>query len=203
MARPRTVSDAEILAAAREVFLSQGASASTSIIARRIGVSQAALFKRFGTKQDLMMAALRPPAEPPWVPAVHAGPDVSRPIEPQLRELSLEMLRFLVGMVPAMMVLSTCGIQPKVLLEEHEIPPPIIAQRAVAAWLARGMDAGLVRRAEPAHLALTWMGALHVRAFFSSLTGLPLTEADIASHVDAVVDSLWLGLAPAPIEASP
>ena len=64
MGRPRTVSDDVILEAARAVFLEQGPGASTQSIADRLSVSQAALFKRFGTKRDLMIAALMPPVPP-------------------------------------------------------------------------------------------------------------------------------------------
>ncbi len=57
MGRPRTVSDEVILEAARSVFLEHGPSASTQAIADRLSLSQAALFKRFGTKHVLRDAS--------------------------------------------------------------------------------------------------------------------------------------------------
>ena len=58
MARPRTISDAQLLSAAREVFVEQGFAATTASIAVRAGVSEGTLFKRFSTKEDLFAAAL-------------------------------------------------------------------------------------------------------------------------------------------------
>jgi len=58
MGRPRLVADVAILAAAREVFLSRGAAATTQDVAAKAGLSQAAIFKRFSTKQELFLAAM-------------------------------------------------------------------------------------------------------------------------------------------------
>ena len=45
------------------------------------------IFNRFGSKEALMIAALAPPEEVPWVAALEAGPD-DRPI----REVALDIL---------------------------------------------------------------------------------------------------------------
>ncbi|MCO4771477.1 MAG: TetR/AcrR family transcriptional regulator [Deltaproteobacteria bacterium] len=198
MARPRTVSDEDMLAAARAVFLEQGGSASTATIAGRLGVSQAALFKRFGTKKDLMVAALAPPATPPFLPLLLAGPDASRPVDEQLRAIAMACLTFFRQMVPAVMVLNTCGFDPKQLMVEHDVPPPLVAHQAMGEWMAQAMDLELMRRGDPAAVALAFLGTLHIRAFFSALTRQPLSDADVQSHVDSAIDALWLGLAPAP-----
>ena len=55
MGRPRLIEDDAILAAAREVFLARGAAATTQDVAERVGLSQAAIFKRFATKQELFL----------------------------------------------------------------------------------------------------------------------------------------------------
>lgn len=51
MARPRSITDEEIHAVAREVFVEHGPVAPVSLIAERLGVSHAALFGRVGTKE--------------------------------------------------------------------------------------------------------------------------------------------------------
>src|SRR5690242_5327599 len=61
MGRPQTISNDEMLAAARAVFLKHGVSGSTREIAERAGISEAALFKRFSTKAQLFLAAMAPP----------------------------------------------------------------------------------------------------------------------------------------------
>ncbi|MEZ6127616.1 MAG: TetR/AcrR family transcriptional regulator [Planctomycetaceae bacterium] len=60
MARPRTISDDQILQTARDCFLEHGPSVATDVIAERLGVSSQALFKRFHSKHELMLAAIAP-----------------------------------------------------------------------------------------------------------------------------------------------
>lgn len=62
MPRTKTISDDDLLAAARAVFVELGWSVPTKEIARRLGVSEALLFQRFPTKEDLFFAAMTPPA---------------------------------------------------------------------------------------------------------------------------------------------
>ncbi len=58
MARPVTISDDSLLAAAREVFLEHGIRATSAEVAKRAGVSEGTLFKRFHTKEQLFHAAM-------------------------------------------------------------------------------------------------------------------------------------------------
>src|SRR6266481_501234 len=59
--RTKTISDTELLAAARRVFVEEGFAASTKAIARLAGVSEGVIFQRFTTKEDLFFAAMIPP----------------------------------------------------------------------------------------------------------------------------------------------
>src|SRR4051812_8506235 len=86
MARPRTVTDEAILAAARRCFLDRGASISAAEIARELGVTHTTVFNRFRTKEALLIAALGPPEVLPWAAALDAGPD-GRPVREQLEEI--------------------------------------------------------------------------------------------------------------------
>src|SRR5579862_9343986 len=61
MGRPQLVSREEIIAAAREVFVREGVSASIRDVAAVAGISEAAIFKRFSTKAALIVAAMAPP----------------------------------------------------------------------------------------------------------------------------------------------
>ena len=74
MGRPEAVSNAEILEVARRLFLEQGATLSASEIAQALGVSHTTIFNRFGSKEQLMLAALAPLKETPWVAALESGP---------------------------------------------------------------------------------------------------------------------------------
>src|SRR5438552_2354196 len=61
MGRPPLVSNEHLLAAARDVFVREGATGSTKEIAARAGLSEAALYQRYPTKAALFLAAMAPP----------------------------------------------------------------------------------------------------------------------------------------------
>lgn len=62
MGRSKRVSDEDVIAKARLAFLAEGHAASTRSIADRVGLSQATLVQRFGTKDALFLAAIQPDA---------------------------------------------------------------------------------------------------------------------------------------------
>lgn len=61
MGRKKLLSDADLLKVAQAAFVEQGFSASTRKIAKAAGVSEAVLFQRYKTKEDLFFAAMVPP----------------------------------------------------------------------------------------------------------------------------------------------
>lgn len=79
MARPKTIDDAVILKAARELFLQKGATLTTAEVAKRAGVAQGTIFKRYKTKQALFRAAMHSEAMP-WMSSVekHAEKDLKK-----------------------------------------------------------------------------------------------------------------------------
>jgi AcrR family transcriptional regulator len=58
MARTATITDEQILDAARSIFLEQGFNATATDIAAKAGISSGSIFKRFETKEDLFFAAM-------------------------------------------------------------------------------------------------------------------------------------------------
>src|SRR5437899_303972 len=68
MARPVSIKDETIIAAAREIFLERGIQATTAEVAERAGVSEGSVFKRFQSKIDLFRAAMEDRIhDPDWV----------------------------------------------------------------------------------------------------------------------------------------
>lgn len=75
MARPRTISNEDILRIARGIFGERGHTATTREIAEKAGISEAILYQRFSSKDELFFASMRPtgpdieallgPSEPP------------------------------------------------------------------------------------------------------------------------------------------
>lgn len=192
MARPRQVSDEDILTVARAVFLEHGPQAPTQVIADQLGVSQAALFKRFQTKAELMIAALTP-APPPWIETLQQGPD-QRPIVVQLHELALAMSTYFVQTFPCFAVLKASGVSLEDHLKSQQDPMPLRTHRALTAWLRAAIDRGAIRAVDPSAIATLFMGALHSHAFLSHFLGAELGSSE--DHVREMVHVVWSGIRP-------
>jgi AcrR family transcriptional regulator len=72
MGRHKTISDDEVLRIARDIFLAQGHTATTRDIATAAGISEAVLYQRFGSKDDLFFSAMHP-----------TGPDLEKLLGPR------------------------------------------------------------------------------------------------------------------------
>src|SRR5205814_2139772 len=66
MARPATITDEQILEAARVVFVRDGVNATTKEIAREAGIAEGSIFRRFPTKDALFEAAVLAPTVSAW-----------------------------------------------------------------------------------------------------------------------------------------
>lgn len=62
MGRRKRIEDDELLARVREVVIQEGITVSSRRIAEAVGVSSAVLFQRYGSKENLLFAAMTPPA---------------------------------------------------------------------------------------------------------------------------------------------
>src|SRR5690606_40708283 len=93
MGRRRQVSDLQITAAAREVFLDRGPNAPVALIAKKLGVSTATLFQRAGSKQQLILMALSQPDASPTVELERGLPPGVEPREQLARILDRKSTR--------------------------------------------------------------------------------------------------------------
>ncbi len=177
------------------MFLELGPAASTNEIARRIGLSQAALFKRFGTKSDLMVRALAPPHEPPFLDALASGPS-EEPLAPQLHAIGRRIASYFSEIVPCMAVLRAGGFDMQHILQSYDVPPPVRAQAALGSWLQQAQALGHIRADVDVHsTALVFLGALQSRAFLAHLLGSvrPVVLPD-DDYIDHLVDVLCRGI---------
>jgi AcrR family transcriptional regulator len=194
LARPRQISDEDLLDIARDVFASGGASASTSVIAERAGCSQAALFKRFGTKDEMLRKAFAIP-DPCWIRHVETGPD-ERPIREQLEEIGASVYAFFQHIVPRVAVLRGAGFTFKDIFQDDPTPPPIRSQRALAAWFRAAMAQGRIRPTDPDVLAFSLLGPFQSRAFWLHMAEPNLLPTPDEVYVTSVLDVFWRGIAP-------
>jgi AcrR family transcriptional regulator len=172
---------------ARGVILAHGPAVSTALIAEHAGVSQATLFKRFGTKEALVVRALAAPECMAFVDVLAAGPAAA----------GAEILAFYTRMVPAVQALFAAGVRPDCAFA-GEVPPPLRVRAALLGFFGAAQAAGRVRPGDPEPLVYAFMGALHGRVFLRHfLSGpAPAEPADDARFVAGLVDALWAGLAP-------
>jgi AcrR family transcriptional regulator len=72
MGRQKTITDDEVLRVARTIFRERGHTATTREIAQAAGISEAVLYQRFGSKDQLFFAAMHP-----------RGPDLEQLLGPE------------------------------------------------------------------------------------------------------------------------
>jgi AcrR family transcriptional regulator len=196
MARPAHITEEQILSAAREVFLEKGIQATTAEVARRAGVAEGSIFKRFKTKHHLFVAALHI-GEPEWFAFIDKRVGKGDPRQ-NLIDLGMEILDFFRQLMPLMMMgwanPSPSGL-PEVL--EGPNPPPLRFIKRMAGFFEAEMRAHRIRRHDPEVVARCFLGSLQNYVFFELLLKaqdeLPLPAE---MHVRGVVNLLWNGLVP-------
>ncbi len=197
MVRPRQFTDTDLLDTARACFLEHGPGVSTAVIAEEAGVSQATLFKRFGTKKQLMLRALLPDHEGSQWQALTRPLD-ARPMLDQLLEKGQIMVSFFNVLQPCIGMLLASGSN--VLEELHaegHTPPPVRVLRSMQAFFDQAIAEGRMRPVGTEALALAWIGALRNRAFFAHAMPNLHLESDDATYVRELTEMLWQGIQPA------
>ncbi len=194
MSRPRRYTDAEIIAATQRCVLAHGPAVSTTVIADEVGMSQAAIFKRFGTKDRLIVAALcQAPEKLPIIDKLREGPSEA-PIPEQLVELGTELLTLFRHLVPCLAMLAASGIDPRFLSRPNSAP--VLGRKAWTAWLQAVQDQGRARSFDAAAVAVAFIGMLQARPFRELIIGDMGLQCSDAEYVQEVVDVLWAGLGP-------
>ena len=168
--RPRQFTDEELLEVARRCFLADGPGVSTAKIAGELGVSAAALFRRVGSKAELMRRALGVPTCPDWVTDLEAGP-TQAPVREQLLELATRVDDFFRRRLPALAIYRAAGIHPSDIYAEMKDPPPIRAVRGLIAWLQTLIDQGRAATVDPEAIAVAFLSSLQSRHFLHQMCG--------------------------------
>jgi AcrR family transcriptional regulator len=197
LGRPQRVDDRDILAAARRVFLERGPAATTREVAQAAGVSQAVLFQRFKTRDDLLLAALLP--APPDLDGL-LGPmnDLHR-LGPRayLVEVGLRALDFFIAATPAFFHLIVHpAFRREVFARVHEHVPIVALVAGLAERLQELQQDGQIADCDPRSASEALMGFAHNLGMFGTIAGQSLTAEVCRERVERFVDVLWRGLAP-------
>ncbi len=195
MARPRSIDDETILAAAREVLLRDGMNAPTSAIARAAGVSEGTLFKRFGTKHGLLHRALALP-DPTWLE--HLGERVGQgELKDQLEWLYLRFIAYFREKLPPMMHLMMHGaFTPEQMFDADPAHSPAATVKRVTNYLDAERRLGRMRHCDPELLARTLVSGAHHYVFFEITKQHPSLPMAAETCARGIVDLLWSGVRP-------
>jgi AcrR family transcriptional regulator len=196
LVRPRHFTDDEMLDVARACFIAHGPGVSTTVIADAAGVSQATLFKRFGTKQELMEEALRPRRPVALLARLAAGPD-TRPIDVQLHEIGLQLQALFDRVLPCAMAMWASGTPPSTVFRDPEQAPPVLTRRALSTFIRRAQEQGRMAGGDPEALAMQFIGATKELVFQRHIFRDAIPSADPEAYVSTLIQAFWAGCAPA------
>lgn len=190
MARPSTITDEQILDAAREIFFRDGTSATTADIARHAGVSEGTIFRRFPTKVELFKAAMGFEGGPQWIETVEqlVVSDEPGDIRENLTQIAAELLDFFAVLIPKMnMVLSSgASSKPSMLFDSNELPPPIMGVKALMKYFMAAQAAGQIDANDPEILARIFLASFHHYAFWEYCglnSFLPMPRPTYIRHI--------------------
>lgn len=182
MSRPQTVTDQEIIEAARREFLRHGHTYSIKSLAATLGVTHSAIFQRFGSKRHLLISAMRPPAEIPWPPEADRGPHPDAEAQ-GLLELCHTMHLFFIEHSPRVRVLQTAGICPQEIFSNGD-PPPLLACLKIQRWIERGIERQLFISCNAQALGVAVVGMIFSSTLFAGIQQM-LIHHQVPFSIDA------------------
>ena len=184
MARRREVSDAEIIKAARRIFLEHGTQAPVAVVAEALGVSAATLFVRMGSKRRLITAAMWPP-DPPVLDTLERGIGDSATIERQLRDITLELASYVEAEIPATFTLYAAGLRAKPGEDFSDVTPARL-RRGLTKWLRQAVGTGEIA-CDPRTAAELILGTLEARAMHAFIGKRPHSARETRAFVRALL----------------
>jgi AcrR family transcriptional regulator len=191
MARPKTIADADLLDAARAVFVQRGLGASTREIARRAGVSEGVLFQRYATKQELFFAAMVLPAADLSALFRARRGDTRAHVE----EAALAITDYFRETMPVLVPLvAHPGFRFEEFARRHPDSPLDALRRGLVSFLADARARGQIGPADPGAAALAVIAIAQCVAFFEHMGahgGRMPTDL-----IRRAVDCVWTGLEP-------
>ena len=188
MSRPVPISKEALLAVARGVFFSHGYRASTAEIARRAGMSESSLFKRYKTKEALFLAAMDVRCcEQEWqnrLSAVAGRADIRLTLLAYGRHL-LRRFRLL---MPRIMMVNASGFRLRTVSRLSQNLPPIQHAVMLARFLRAERECGRLTLKSPELQAEFFVGALLNYVFCTKVLGHPVRAQD--TYIRALVENL-------------
>ena len=188
MGRPKKVSDNELQETARRCFREHGPAVSIGTIAAELGISDAAILKRVGSKENLLRTCMMTDAAIPWLATLESGPQPG-PLRPQLESLLRAMNATVEDRVPSLIAirLSDIDMVDFIGANKHEAPPVKI-RRALTGWLRQARETHGLLLADPGSIAQLLVAAAQSLAFQKWISHGTLPEPNWQDLINSVVD---------------
>jgi AcrR family transcriptional regulator len=192
MGRQKTISDEEVLRIARELFRARGHSATTRQIAEAAGISEAVLYQRFASKEELFFAAMHP-REPDIEELL--GPEVPpEDAHRYLREIVVRIGKCFADFIPlALRVMTHPSFKPGSLTRGRPTAAALL-QAGLAIRLRSLTRRKLIAAPSEAVTARLLVSLAHDWALSGVLS--PGSPAQRERELRAMVDVIWAGLRP-------
>lgn len=192
MGRLRTVDDNRILEVARQAFLARGHLASTREIADGVGISQAVLFQRFGSKEKLFFAAMAPPS-PDVEHILGSTPDDRSETELYLVDVCERLYEYFESVAPLFVQLATHeSFDTEHLASAHQ---PIVDSGIHEAFRERIdelLATGFISGGNGAAITQLLVSVVHGEALASAIMKVP---PDVRRRRE-MFRTVWRGLSP-------
>lgn len=194
MARPRLISDEQILAAMRACVIERGPAVSLEKVADELNVTAPALLKRFGSRQELLLKALKLPS-PDRLLAAFDAPTDERPLEAQLASLFEETWAFFAEAIPCVTALRESGLGNDQILRAAKTGP-LNTIKALTRWLERAQQKGLIESAAHESVATAMLGALQTRVFTSHVLKVTVSARSQREYIHDIAELFARALSP-------
>jgi AcrR family transcriptional regulator len=195
MARPITITDEQILQAARAVFLRKGINATTKEIAKQAGVAESSLFYRFQCKEALFRAAMETTPLSPWVEELDnlVG---KGDMQENLRHIAIELIGFTQQIVPMFMLSygNNPGTPTTEITQGKRIAMRDLAK--TAAYLQKESDLGRLRAEHTEIVASVLFGSCVGFVMDALAQKQKRTPEEIETFAHQLISLIWEGAAP-------
>jgi AcrR family transcriptional regulator len=177
MGRPPLTSNDALIIVAREVFLERGIRMTTAEVAARAGVSEGVLFKRFGSKVNLLRCAARSHTTSENILPLGPTEAFTEATFAEFGERVFAHLRIIVPMA----IMSWAHLMEEMQEPGNGPPPPVRATAEMHNLFLKQIELGVFRAHDAGVLARMFCGTLWHTAFLEVVwpEGVGPAKADV------------------------
>jgi AcrR family transcriptional regulator len=159
MGRPKLVDDAVILKAAQQLFMQKGVVATMAEVARRVGVAEATVVKRFGSKPALFRAAMQREMDTWMIELLESHHHVGGDLREALVSAGLKIIGMARKVIPFMMMTwsSRGEFGPLTPAEQSKPFGPVAS---LVRFFEAQIEAGRMAKVDPLVVTAGYFGAL-------------------------------------------